>query len=201
MKLEKLEKLNEMELELFRTSLNALFTNTFIQRSIEKEVKLYKFVISNYELFEDYLSFAGWYLRKDENLGVITWYGPPNAKLSFNLDESFGLLVFRLIYEEKQMDLTLHGEKTIKQVDFQNKFKVLTDKILNKTRLLQVLRRFKALQLIKIIGDDTNPESVIILYPSIPFAVDGESIDSITDRINTLASKESNDNDDTEDAV
>lgn len=190
MKLDKLKNLNDTELDLFRISLNTLFINTFIQRSIEKETRLYKFIISNYELFEDYLSYAGWYLRKDENLGVITWYGPPNAKLSLNLDETFGLLVFRLIYEEKQMDLTLHGEKTIKQVDFQNKFKVLTDRILNKTRLLQILRRFQALKLIKIIGDDTDPESVIILYPSIPFALDGESIDSIMEKINTLSFKD-----------
>ena len=188
--LDKLTRMNETERDLFKASLNTLFTNTFIQRSIEKETKLYKFIISNYELFEDYLSCAGWFLRKDENLGVITWYGPPGARFSLNIDETLGLLVFRLIYEEKQMDLTLHGEKTIKQVDFQNKYKVLTDRILNKTRLLQIIRRFQSLKLIKVIGDDANPESVIILYPSIPFALDGESIDDISDKIDALKSKE-----------
>ena len=94
------------------------------------------------------------------------------------------------------MELTLHGEKTIKQIDFQNKFKVLTDRILNKTRLLQILRRFQALKLIKILGEDMDPESVIILYPSIPFALDGESIDNIMEKINTLSSKDKEEGDD-----
>ena len=188
--LELIKKMNEEEKELFKESLNALFTGTFVQRSVEKEKKLYRFIISNFNLFEDYLACAGWALRKDETMGIVSWTGPASSRFSLNLEETLGLLILRILYEEKQTDVSLNNEKTIQQIDFRERFKVLTNRVLNKTRLLSIIRRFQSFKLIRIIGDDANPESLIILYPSIAFAVDGETIDDIYDRINTICTKE-----------
>lgn len=184
--LEKLTHFNEREQDLFSRSLNTLLTDTFILNQLERDKSLYRFTLTHYDVFETYLSYIQWHLRKDENLGIIACRGPARARLSLNLEETLGLLVLRVLYEEKQLEITLSYEKTVKQFEFQEKIKVLSDRVLNKTRFLALLRRFKALKLIAVPGDDSDPESLIILYPSIAFALDGESIDDIHTRITSL---------------
>ena len=76
-------RLNEREADLFRSTVNALFTGTFIIRGIEQQERLYRFAVQNFELIESYIALAGWTLKKDENLGVIMWEGPAAARVSF----------------------------------------------------------------------------------------------------------------------
>jgi hypothetical protein len=68
-------KLDDNERDLFQRSVNAFFTGSFIIRGLENDNQIYRFVISNYELFESYFECAGWSLRKDESLGIISWQG------------------------------------------------------------------------------------------------------------------------------
>ena len=179
-------KLDDKERDLFKRSVNAFFTGSFIIRGLESDSKLYRFVISNYKLFESYFDCAGWSLNKDENLGVISWQGAPAARLNLNLEETLSLLVFRLLYEEKRNDISLHEYPSIHLLDFQEMYKIVTDRLLKKTRLGEIVRRFQTLKLIKNIGEDVNPESVIILYPTLAFALDGQSIDDMYSRIDNL---------------
>jgi hypothetical protein len=183
-----LDNLNDREKDLFKRSLNALFSSGFILNQLERDKPLYRFLLSKYSVFESYLGFADWSLRKDEALGVIAIRGPAIAKHSLNLDETIGLLVLRVLYEEKQLEISLSRENAVRQYEFQNKFKILSDRLLNKTRLVNMLRRFRTLKLISIQGEETDPEALLVLYPSIPFALDGESIDDIATRIGKLKS-------------
>jgi uncharacterized protein DUF4194 len=112
--------------------------------------------------------------------------GAPSARLNLNLDETLSILVFRLLYEEKRNDISLHEHATVHLQDFQEMHKIITDRPLKKTRLREIIRRFQSLKLIKNNGDDINPESLIILYPSLAFALDGQSIDDIYSRIESL---------------
>lgn len=178
-----LARLPDPEKGLFAQSLDALFSGTYVLRSIETHAKLYRFITANYHLFETYLEFAGWGLKKDENLGVVTWEGPPRARLNLNKDESITLLILRILFEEKGTDLTLHGERTILQQEFQDKYRILAETSLKKTQLIGLLRRFQSLRLVRVMGDEGNPESVILLYPSIPFALEGIAIDELFKRI------------------
>jgi len=187
--LEKLAAFTETEQELFSRAVNTLVANTFLVRSIDKDRQLYRFVLSNYDIFEDYFSWAGWSLRKDEHIGVITWYGPPGSRLNLNLEESLFLLVCRIMYEEKQNDITLGEDTAAKQEDLMEKYRVLTGRQLKKTAALQLIRRFQSLKLIRCMGSETSPDSLILLYPSIPFALDKENIDALFERLQELKSK------------
>jgi hypothetical protein len=172
--------------DLFSRALNALFSSGFILNQLEKDKPLYRFLLSRYPVFETYLGFADWSLRKDESLGVIALTGPAIAKHTLNLDETIGLLVLRVLYEDKRIEISLAREISVRQYEFQNKFKVLSDRVLNKTRLVGMLRRFRTLKLISIRGEETDPEAILVLYPSIAFTLDGESIDDIMTRIGKL---------------
>jgi len=189
---------SDRERELFSRSINILLSCGFILNHLEKDKPLYRFLLSHYAVFETYLDFAGWTLRKDEALGVIALRGPGLARYNLNLEETLGLLVFRVLYEEKQMEITLAREKTVKQAEFQEKYKILSERILNKTRLIGMLRRFRTLKLIAIAGDEADPDGLLILYPSIAFALDGESIDDIHDRLEKLKNADPNTAEDSE---
>lgn len=184
--LSKLENFTERERELFARCLNTLYGGGFIMNQLEKDKPLYRFMLSHLAVFEAYLDYAGWSLRKDEALGVIALHGPAMARFSLNLEETLGLLVLRVLYEEKQFEISLSREKTVKQSEFNDKYKVLTDRPLNKTRYINLLRRFRTLKLLAISGDEADPDALLILYPSITFILDGEAIDAIYERLEKL---------------
>ena len=49
-----------------------------------------------------------------------------------------------------------------------------------------MLRRFQSLRLIKLIGEDADPEAPVVLYPSLAFAIDGGTIDNLESRLDEL---------------
>lgn len=67
------------------------------------------------------------------------------------------------------------------------KYRVLADATWKKTRYLAMLRRFQALRLIRIVGSESDPEATVILYPSIPFALDGMAVEEAVARIQEAA--------------
>lgn len=187
-------KLDDAERDLFQKSVNVLLAGSFIVRGIESDNRLYRFVISNFILFESFFACAGWSLRKDENLGIISWQGAPGARLNLTLDETLALLVFRILYEERRNDINLHEHVTAHLRDFQEKYSIVTERMLKKTRLREIIRRFQALKLIKNNGDEVQQDSLIIMYPTIAFALDGQCIDDIYGRIDSLKKTDASEN-------
>jgi hypothetical protein len=181
--MDELERLTDAEKERLRISLNTLFTESFLVRAIEHHAASYRFVSSNYELVEKYLAVAGWGLKRDETLGVIAFQGPPSARHTLSRDESVLLLILRLLYEEKAGEISLHGGRTARQRDILEKYRVLADASWKKTRFIGMLRRFQVLRLIRVIGEESDPESTILLHPSIPFALDGMAVDEAAARV------------------
>jgi hypothetical protein len=169
--------------EVLREALAVLFSGSFIVRAIEQHARLYRFVTANFEAVEDYLSVAGWGLRKDEMLGVISFTGPASARLQLGIDDSSLLLVLRLFYEERAALVTLHGERTVLQHELLERLRLLSGRTVTKTRFIASLRRFQTLRLIRVLGDEVDPETVIVLYPSIAFALESTAIDEMLERL------------------
>jgi hypothetical protein len=67
-----------------------------------------------------------------------------------------------------------------------------------KTRFLALLRRFQALRLIQLHGAEEDPETTVILLPSIPFVLDGVSVEEIAARIEAYRSPTEDGSDDEE---
>jgi len=183
----KLANLTDSERDQLRIALNLLFTESFLVRSIDHHRSSYRFVTGNFELVEEYLEVAGWGLRRDETLGVVAFQGPPSARHSLSKDETVLLLILRLLFEEKAGEISLHGERTARQQDIQEKYRVLAEATWKKTRYLAMLRKFQVLRLIRIVGADSDPEATIVLYPSIPFALDGMAVEEAAARIQDVA--------------
>jgi hypothetical protein len=199
-----IDALTDPERDRLRIVLNTLFAESFLIRGFEPHVASYRFVTANFDLVERYLSVAGWGLKRDELLGVVAFQGPPSARLSLTKDESLLLLILRLLFEEKAGEITLHGERTVRQQDIVEKYRAVTEATWKKTRYLSMLRRFQVLRLIRILGDEADPEATVVLYPSIPFALDGMAVDEIAARIQeatTVAPDESAERDEDSEQV
>jgi hypothetical protein len=179
------QKLSETDRESFRIALHLLLTESFLIRSLESHGRAYRFAAANAEIIEAYLELAGWSVRKDEHLGVISFQGPRSARLQLKKDESIFLLVLRLLYEEKSGELAIHGERTVRQEEIQDRLRTVADIAFKKTPFVSLLRRFQALRLIQVVGSEDDPEATVILFPSIPFVLDGVSLEEIAKRIDT----------------
>lgn len=179
------QKLSQEDRESFRLALNLLLTESFLIRSLDSHSRAFRFAAANIEILDAYLELAGWSVRKDEHLGVISFQGPASARLQLKKDESMFLLILRLLYEEKAGELVIHGERTVRRQEIQDRLRTVADLSYKKTPFISLLRRFQALRLVQVVGSEEDPEATVILFPSIPFVLDGLSLSDIAERIDS----------------
>ena len=173
-----IRELSSNEFERFKTALNVLTSKTFIIRGIDKERELYDFTIRNIALFEAWFSCMNADIVRDENLGVIAFRGSGNTRLFFSKEEICAVLVLRLIYEDKRLEVSLTKFPVISVRDFQDKYNAMTGEEIKKTALIKVLSRLSSCKLISIESQDySDPEGIIQLYPSIPMSINRNALD------------------------
>lgn len=188
------EQLTHTEKEEFIRTANQLLSRTFIIRdrynSREKRLKLnpdYRFIERHLEIFRQYLRLSGWELQKDNNYGVIALYNRFELNRAY-LDKRTTIILYilRLIYEEKREKLSLKreiitrvGEVVEKMINLG-----LADKKPSNKDLLNAFGALRRYQIIDRLDSDlTQPETGIIIYPSILFIVTNEKISEIYELI------------------
>jgi hypothetical protein len=173
-----IRELSTDEFERFKTAVRTLTSKTFIIRGIEKERELYNFTIRNIALFDAWFSCMDAVLAKDESLGVIAFRGQGNTRLYFSREEICAVLVLRLLYEDKKLEVSLASFPVVTVSDFQQKYNAMTGDEIRKTALINVMHRLSACKLIAVESQDyADPEGLIMLYPSIPLSIDRDGID------------------------
>ena len=171
--------LSNDEFERFKTAVQVLTSKTFIIRGIDKERELYDFTIRNIALFEAWFSCMDASVVRDESLGVIAFRGSGNTRLYFSKDEICAVLVLRLLYEDKKLEVTLTKFPYVYVRDFQDKFNAMTGEEIKKTALIKVLTRLSSCKLVSIESQDyADPEGIIQMYPSIPLSIDRNALDT-----------------------
>jgi len=174
-----IRELSSDEFERFKTAVSILTSKTFIIRGIDKERELYDFTIRNIALFEAWFSCMNAVIVRDESLGVIAFRGSGNTRLFFSRDEICAVLVLRLYYEEKRLEVTLTKFPVISIRDFQDKYNAMTGEEIKKTALIKVLTRLSSCKLISVESHDyADPDGIIQLYPSIPLSIDRNALDA-----------------------
>ncbi|MDR0302966.1 MAG: DUF4194 domain-containing protein [Treponema sp.] len=171
--------LSNDELEKFKAAVHILTSKTFIIRGLDKERELYDFTVRNIALFDAWFSCMDASLTRDESLGVIAFRGSGNTRLYFSKEEICAVLVLRLIYEDKKLEVALTKFPVVTVRDFQDKYNAMTGDEIKKTALIKVLTRLSSCKLISIESNDySDPEGIIQLYPSIPLSIDRTAMDS-----------------------
>jgi len=178
-------RLNAGDREVFAKVVRVLLSEVFLLRTVETEEQLYCFALRNFAALEEWFAFVGLTLLRDEGLGIITYRGEAGRRTNLNLDETLGLLVLLVVYNEKRNELSLRTEVTVQQVEFQDRFRVLTERPVSKTRFVNMLRRLQSLKFIRILGEADDPGSLMVLYPSIPYMLEGRDIEELFAAITT----------------
>ena len=174
---------SDQDRDLFRKSLHRLLSESFIIRAVKDDAACYSFIVRNRSAVEAYLECAGWILRVDEPLGVISWKGPGSARINLTKDETIILVIARLIYEEKKSEITLLDTPAAPVSEFLEKHQSLTGAQVKKTRFYEVLRRLQALKLIRAEKTSMSPDTMISLFPSIAFALDSVAVQDLYSKI------------------
>lgn len=194
------EQLTHTEKEEFIRTANQLLSKTFIVRdrysSKEKCLKLnpaYRFMERHLELFRQYLRLSGWEFQKDNNYGVIALYNRFELNRA-HLDKRTTIILYllRLIYEEKREKLSLKREIVARVGEVVEKMinLGLTDKKPSNKDLINAFGALRRYQIIdRLDSDVTQPETGIIIYPSILFVVTNEKISEIYELARTYQEK------------
>jgi len=194
---EKYEALNGSEQVEFRRIINLILEKTFIVNRMYNSKKMgflsnpdYRFIDRNIEMFREYLEYAGFKLQRDSNYEVIyleNEYSYNKAKLD-KITTIF-LYVLRLIFDEDREKVKLNSDtvvtvsdiiKTLMAIGVYNKKP--TDSEIKSS--LSKLMQFNIIQ--KIDGQLENPDTKVVILPSILFAITNEKITSLSNMITKL---------------
>lgn len=187
---EAFEKLNLTEQEAFRRIVNWLLAHTYLlqgtyafEDNMNRTNPDYLFVERNFELFQDYLEYAGFRLERDSNYGVIFL----SSSYEFNrvkLDKATTLMLYvlRLIYEEEREKLSLSRDIFTTTGDLVHKMLslgVIKRKPANLTLRdsLRTLNRFRIVE--KVEGPWENADTRLLILPTILFIVTNERISNM----------------------
>ena len=187
---EAFEKLNLTEQEAFRRIVNWLLAHTYLlqgtyafEDNMNRTNPDYLFVERNFELFQDYLEYAGFRLERDSNYGVIFL----SSSYEFNrvkLDKATTLMLYvlRLIYEEEREKLSLSRDIFTTTGDLVHKMLslgVIKRKPANLTLRdsLRTLNRFRILE--KVEGPWENADTKLWIMPTMLFIVTNERISNM----------------------
>lgn len=187
---EAFEKLNLTEQEAFRRIVNWLLAHTYLlqgtyafEDNMNRTNPDYLFVERNFELFQDYLEYAGFRLERDSNYGVIFL----SSSYEFNrvkLDKATTLMLYvlRLIYEEEREKLSLSRDIFTTTGDLVHKMLslgVIKRKPANLTLRdsLRTLNRFRIVE--KVDSPWENADTRLLILPTILFIVTNERISNM----------------------
>lgn len=190
---EQFDKLSIAEQEKFKRIVNQMLGHTFIIQDLfdgDEHMRSsnpdYIFVDRNLELFEEYLSFAGFRLEQDTNYGVISL----NSRYDYNRQKfdkltTLMLYVIRLMYEEQRETISL-AEVIVTTGEVIHK--MLSLGVIKKRPPMREIRdalrrliRFRVLE--KIEGSLEESAAKFIVLPTILFIVTNERISAIFEEL------------------
>jgi hypothetical protein len=190
------DKLSSKEKEEFAFVCNKLLLKNYILRDIyvEKDKAMksnydYRFIERHKQLIENYLSYSGWHLTIDSKYGVAYVINTYELnKATFNKMTTIFLLVLRLIYDEEREKLSLKTDVLISVRDLVDRLlsigtikKKPSDKDIEDA--LKLIFKFNIIS--KQMGSWSNPETKLIIYPSILFVMTDGKVNELADLIET----------------
>ncbi len=186
--LESYEKLNNSTKNTFSDICNKLLANSFLARDKRDNRDSYFFVISYKEMFDEFFRVLNYEVIVDRNLGAIQLATDSVSHLyKLKKEESIILLILRLLYQEKIKETTLNSNVVILANDIHEKYELLELKRkITKTDLVTVLRLFKKYNLLEPLGDITNSQTQIVLFPTLIQSISTQNVNEVLNAIAKL---------------
>lgn len=173
--------LNGTAKEKFRVNANKLLNECFILKSCEDTKSCYYYILKEKDSFRIYFDFLGYELNINEDIGVIALnntYG--NGRIRLRLIDSIILLFIRLIYIEERQKLSQTEQVITTVEEIYERYRGLKNERLNKRDMKDCLRLLKKYHILHNLDNDlSNPETRIIIYPSVTLAFDSSELNAV----------------------
>ena len=166
----------------FKSAANKLLGECFLLKKHKDTASDYNYILNNKDAFIEYFDILGYELIIDEQNGVIGLNNPlGTGRIHLKKIESILLLILRLLYIEKRKQLSQIDDVIIIAEEIYDKYSMLKmNAKLDKTAMRNTLGMFQRYHLIgKLDADMSNPDTRILIYPSILFAVTVSSHDDL----------------------
>lgn len=192
--LQEYQNLEDREKEEFTKIINLLLLKTFILRfKYDHKEKVtvrnphYSFIERHSSLIKEYLKLSGFGIIRDANEGVIQLTNKYNSNLKrLDLITTLVMYSLRLIYAEEKEKISLRNEVIATVAYIVEKLKIIgvsEKKPANKVweDMFSLLKSYNIVD--KIDGSWNDPETQILIYPSIQFIITDEKINILSDFI------------------
>ena len=166
----------------FKSAANKLLGECFLLKKHKDTASDYNYILNNKDAFIEYFDILGYELIIDEQNGVIGLNNPlGTGRIHLKKIESILLLILRLLYIEKRKQLSQIDDVIIIAEEIYDKYSMLKmNAKLDKTAMRNTLGMFQRYHLIgKLDADMSNPDTRILIYPSILLAVTVSSLDDL----------------------
>ncbi len=190
--LENFENLSGGQRQMFSDTVNKLLSTGFLARDKRDNKEQYYFVLSFKNYFDEYFDIINYELILDRERGAIQLQSRDNKNLlHLKREESIVLLILRILYHQHLVETSINDNVVIKVDEIHQKYDALElKKKINKTDLVQILRLYRRYNLIEPMGDITQSNTKIVVYPTIMLAIDTHAINDIYDLIGRISGKE-----------
>lgn len=166
----------------FRATANKLLNECFILKKNKDTISDYNFILNYRDYFISLFDVLGYELVIQEDQGVIGINNPAGTgRIHLKKIESMLLLILRLLYIEERKKVSQTGDVVVIVDQVYDKYNMLKmQNKLDKTTLRNSMGLFRRYHLIQNLDADmSNPDTRVIIYPSILLAVANSSLDDM----------------------
>ena len=180
--MEFIDVLENVPKDKFRATANKLLNECFIIKKNKDTISDYNFILNYRDYFISLFDVLGYELVIQENQGVIGINNPAGTgRIHLKKIESMLLLILRLLYIEERKKVSQTSDVVVIVDQVYDKYNMLKmQNKLDKTNLRNSMGLFRRYHLIQNLDADmSNPDTRVIIYPSILLAVANSSLDDM----------------------
>lgn len=180
--MEFIDVLENIPKDKFKSVANKLLNECFILKKNKDTASDYNFILNYRDKYVSLFEVLGYELIIQEETGVIGINNPTGTgRIHLKKIESVVLLILRLLYIEERKKVSQTGDVIVLMDQVIDKYNMLKmQNKLDKTTLRNTMGYFKRYHLVQNIDSDmANPDTRVIIYPSILLAVSNASLDEL----------------------
>ena len=180
--MEFIDVLENVPKDKFKSVANKLLNECFILKRNKDTASDYNFILNYRDKYVSLFEVLGYELIIQEETGVIGINNPTGTgRIHLKKIESVVLLILRLLYIEERKKVSQTGDVIVLMDQVIDKYNMLKmQNKLDKTTLRNTMGYFKRYHLVQNIDSDmANPDTRVIIYPSILLAVSNASLDEL----------------------
>ena len=180
--MEFIDVLENIPKDKFKATANKLLNECFIIKKNKDTVSEYNFILNYRDYFVSLFDVLGYELVIQEDQGVIGINNPAGTgRIHLKKIESMLLLILRLLYIEERKKVSQTGDVIVIVDQVYDKYNMLKmQNKLDKTTLRNSICLFRRYHLLQNLDSDmSNPDTRVIIYPSILLAVANTSLDDL----------------------